>query len=910
MSNTLFKSLSPAEQYVNTTNSKLSCKVATTENITLSGQQTIDGISIIAGDRVLVKNQSTGSENGIYVCSTGQWFRATDMNSNETCRPNSFIFIERGSMNANKLFQLTTDSIVLDTTNLLFEEYVVSLGLDVKESCRLATTDNIPSLSGIIQIDGPIVAAGDRILVKNQSTPSQNGIYLVHSGNWTRASDFDSDNKVSGGAFTFIEEGTTNTGAGFVLTGDNDIIIGTTDLTFVQFSGAGEITAGNGLDKSGNTLSVDIKAHSGIMIDASELSLDLGASHITGTLAIGDGGTGATSRGAALTALGITNAGSGNIITSDERSKLNGIEASATADQTASEIRTLVESASNSNVFTDADHSKLDGIEALADVTDTANVAAAGALMDSEVTDLAGVKGVTISTLQVKPSEGAFIDGDKTKLDGIEALADVTDATNVSAAGAVMNTGNETIAGEKTFSSNIVGSINGNATTVTNGIYTTSSVTQLNDVSSVGSGAIITSAERTKLGNIEALADVTDTANVAAAGALMDSEVTDLAGVKGVTISTLQVKPSEGAFIDGDKTKLDGIEASATADQTAAEIRAAVEAATDSNVFTDADHSKLNGIEALATADQTAAEIRTLVESASDSNVFTDADHTKLNSAVINTGNETIGGEKTFSGGVFLNDNVKAKFGNGPDLEIYHDGSNSYIDDIGTGTLKYRSGTQTFTNADSSKTMAIFNADNSVDLFYNNSKKLETTNTGVSITGNLDISSILDTSLVVGRDSDNQLKFSTDNNIIFRFNGNDGVTMNASGLSCTGDITAFSSDKRLKKNIEIIKDPLEKLNKLSGFTYDWLVDKCVEAGFKPIDEKQIGVFAQDVQSVIPEAVKPAPFDMEDGESKSGENYLTVQYEKIVPLLIESIKEQQKMIESLQGQVNELKNKII
>ena len=78
------------------------------------------------------------------------------------------------------------------------------------------------------------------------------------------------------------------------------------------------------------------------------------------------------------------------------------------------------------------------------------------------------------------------------------------------------------------------------------------------------------------------------------------------------------------------KTKLDGIEAGATADQTNAEIRAAVEAASDSNVFTDADHSKLDGIEAGAKDDQTAAEIRSLVESATDSNVFTDADHTKL----------------------------------------------------------------------------------------------------------------------------------------------------------------------------------------------------------------------------------------------------------------------------------------
>ena len=85
-----------------------------------------------------------------------------------------------------------------------------------------------------------------------------------------------------------------------------------------------------------------------------------------------------------------------------------------------------------------------------------------------------------------------------------------------------------------------------------------------------------------------------------------------------------------GLMTAADKTKLDGIETAATADQTASEIRTLVESASDSNVFTDADHSKLNAIEAGATADQTAAEIRTLVDSASDSNVFTDAEKTKL----------------------------------------------------------------------------------------------------------------------------------------------------------------------------------------------------------------------------------------------------------------------------------------
>ena len=99
------------------------------------------------------------------------------------------------------------------------------------------------------------------------------------------------------------------------------------------------------------------------------------------------------------------------------------------------EVRTAVEAASDSNVFTDADHTKLNGIEASADVTDTANVTSAGALMDSEVTNLADVKsfdtsdyataaqGAKADSAQQPPSEGAFANGDKTKLDGIEANA-------------------------------------------------------------------------------------------------------------------------------------------------------------------------------------------------------------------------------------------------------------------------------------------------------------------------------------------------------------------------------------------------------------------------------------------------------------------------------------------------------
>ena len=104
-----------------------------------------------------------------------------------------------------------------------------------------------------------------------------------------------------------------------------------------------------------------------------------------------------------------------------------------------------------------------------------------------------------------------------------------------------------------------------------------------------------------------------------------------------ITMSGSQTVDGRDLSVDG--TKLDGIEASATADQTAAQIKTAYESNSDTNAFTDADHTKLDGIEASATADQTNAEIRAAVEAASDSNVFTDADHTKLNSVASSANN-------------------------------------------------------------------------------------------------------------------------------------------------------------------------------------------------------------------------------------------------------------------------------
>jgi len=133
---------------------------------------------------------------------------------------------------------------------------VAARGLDAKDSCRVATTANI-TLSGEQSIDS-VTTTTDRVLVKNQSTATQNGIYVSASGSWARSTDTDANAEVTSGMFTFITEGTTQASQGFVLTTDDPITVGSTALVFSQFSGVGQITAGDALTKTGNTLNVDV----------------------------------------------------------------------------------------------------------------------------------------------------------------------------------------------------------------------------------------------------------------------------------------------------------------------------------------------------------------------------------------------------------------------------------------------------------------------------------------------------------------------------------------------------------------------------------------------------------------------------------------------------------------------------
>jgi hypothetical protein len=143
-------------------------------------------------------------------------------------------------------------------------------GLEPKQSVRAASTANIATLSGPMTLDGVALVAGDRVLVKDQTTAGQNGIYVVAAGAWTRSADADVWGELIS-AYVFVESGTTNADMGYLATVDPGGALGTTAITFVQFTGAGQILAGAGLTKSGNTL--DVGAGTGIAVAADTVGL-------------------------------------------------------------------------------------------------------------------------------------------------------------------------------------------------------------------------------------------------------------------------------------------------------------------------------------------------------------------------------------------------------------------------------------------------------------------------------------------------------------------------------------------------------------------------------------------------------------------------------------------------------------
>lgn len=224
-------------------NAQLANSTTTLGSSTLTlGSTTTD----IAGLTSLVVDDLTINGNTI---TSGQ------TNQNISLNPNG-----SGTVNVNNS-RITNVTDPTDAQDAATKAYVdaVKQSLDIKDSVRVATTANITISTDLNvgdTIDGVTLADGDRVLVKDQSTASQNGIYIAGSSP-VRSADANTSAEVTSGMFCFVEEGTVNGDNGFVLTTNDPITLDTTNLTFAQFSGAGQIIAGDALSKSGNTLNVN-----------------------------------------------------------------------------------------------------------------------------------------------------------------------------------------------------------------------------------------------------------------------------------------------------------------------------------------------------------------------------------------------------------------------------------------------------------------------------------------------------------------------------------------------------------------------------------------------------------------------------------------------------------------------------
>lgn len=165
---------------------------------------------------------------------------------------------------------LRTSFVPLNANDLVTKSYSdnLSMGIKWKSPARLMSATNV-ALTGVQTLDSVLGIAGDRIFLAGQTAPAENGLWLMAAGAWTRPLDFDADSKIPQATF-FIQEGTVYADSGWVMTTDGAPVLGTSALTFVQFTGGAGINAGSGLTKTGNTLNV-IAGDNSITVNADDI---------------------------------------------------------------------------------------------------------------------------------------------------------------------------------------------------------------------------------------------------------------------------------------------------------------------------------------------------------------------------------------------------------------------------------------------------------------------------------------------------------------------------------------------------------------------------------------------------------------------------------------------------------------
>jgi hypothetical protein len=741
-------------------------------------------------------------------------------------------------------------------------------------SATLTATAN-----GTLVIDSTVAQAAQRVLIKDCDDQAENGIYVVTTVGtastpyvMTRSSDADTSGQQTStsldeGSYFFTTGGTTQKGAAYVCNTAGTITFGTTPITFAEFSQAQVYSAGNGISITLGSIALNTP------VTVASGGTGLTTSPANGQLLIGNGSNYTLSTLTAGSGVSITNS-AGSITLS--ATGLGGTVTAVTATGPLASSGGTTPDISIAN-STGTGSVVLDQGATISSATITAAVSAS----------ITTITGTSANITTVTGTTAGFSSANITQLGSTSATIATLSGTNVTFSSGTIS--------QLAATSATIATVSGTNATYSNGSFTSATVTTVS-----GTTATYTSATVTNLNSTSA-------------------NITTLTGTTFGTTATTQLRGASAQITTATLTNLtvsNTINGSISGN--------AATATTASNVN--------NGTLTMNVSGTGLSGSQTFTANQSTNATFT----VTSNATSANTANTIIARDASCN---FIAGDVTAQrpaapttgviyFGNTSARYLYWDSANYHM----PGGELYVNGTQVVKNSGTWSISISGNAATVTNGLYTTGNQTiaartiqqGSQNVGSMLTatgslGGLELYSAGSGNAAFmtfhrpgayasyfGIDTDNQFAVGgwSAGGALANFKCLSlGVGTAASGTSgeirATNNVTAYYSDARLKDFKGKIGDALYKVSQLNGYYYTEN-EKAEEFGFNN-KKLQVGVSAQEVKAILPEVIAPAPFDMDaENKSKSGEDYMTVRYEKLVPLLIEAIKELKAEVEALKA----------